>query len=77
MQHLYIPGLHVLREGDNHCAPPNQPEEPVLNIRLYLPSAINVTSKVACDARLCCIECDLHQAQAHDALHELCNNLRL
>jgi hypothetical protein len=77
MQHLYIPGLHVLHEWDDHHAPPNQPEEPVSNIKLYLPSAINVTSKVACDARLQRIECDLHQAQAHDALHELRDNLRL
>jgi hypothetical protein len=77
VQHLYIPGLHVLREQDGRRAPPNQPEELVSNIRLYLPSAINVTSKVACNARLCRIECDLHQAQAHDALHELRDNLQL
>ncbi|KAF8234662.1 hypothetical protein L208DRAFT_1434610 [Tricholoma matsutake] len=77
VQHLYIPGLHVLRERDDRHAPPNQPEEPVSNIRLYLPSAVNMTSKVACDARLQRIECDLRQAQAHDALHELRDNLRL
>ena len=77
MQHLYIPGLHVLRERDDRRAPPNQLEEPVSNIRLYLPSAVNVTSKVACDARLQRIECDLRQPQAHDALHELRDNLRL
>jgi hypothetical protein len=77
VQHLYIPGLHVIRDRDDHCSPPNQPEEPVSNIKLYLPSAINVSSKVACDDRLCRIEFDLRQAQAHDALHELRDNLRL
>ena len=75
MQHLYIPGLHVLQEWDDHYTAPDQPEEPVLNIRLYLPSAIKETSKVACNARLCCIECDLRQAQAHNTLHELRDNL--
>jgi hypothetical protein len=49
----------------------------VSNIKLYLPSAINAASKVACDARLRRIEYDLHCAQAHDALHELHDNLRL
>jgi len=75
MQHLYVPGLHVLWEWDDLYALPDQLEEPVSNIRLYLPSAIKMTSKVACDAQLHLIECDSCQAQAHDALHELHNNL--
>ena len=77
VQHLYIPSLHVVHDHNDHCSPPHQPEELVSNIKLYLPSAINVISKVACDDWLCHIEFDLHQAQAHDALHELHDNLRL
>jgi len=77
VQHLYVPGLHVLRDRDDHCSPSNQPEEPVSNVKLYLPSGINATTKVTCDTRLRRIECDLRHAQAHDALHELRGSLRL
>lgn len=73
VQHLYIPGLHVLRNRDDSTL---QQEEEVSKIKLYLPSAIANIS-VVCDHRLRYIEWELRQAQANDALHELRDNLRL
>jgi len=77
IQHLYMPSLHVLCERDDHCLPPNQPEEPVSDIKLYLPSSITLDSNIVCNNRLCQLEWELHQAQAEDALHELCDSLHL
>jgi hypothetical protein len=77
IQHLYMPSLHVLRERDDHRLPSNQPEEPVSDIKLYLPSSVTLHSNIVCDNRLCQLEWELRQAQAQDALHELHDSLRL
>lgn len=52
IQHLYVPALHLLRTRDDHTLPPDQREECISDIKLYLPSAITVGSKVICDIRL-------------------------
>ena len=76
VEHLYIPALHVLRTRDDQSLHSNEQEEEVSKIKLYLPSSITSTYTV-CDIRLRRIEWDLRQAQAHDALHELRDSLRL
>jgi len=77
IQHLYMPSLHVLHKWDDHHLPPNQPEEPVSDIKLYLPSSITLDSNIACNNWLCQLEWELCQAQVQDALHELCDSLHL
>jgi hypothetical protein len=71
IQHLYMPGLHVLCERDDHRLPHNQLEEPISDIKLYLPSSVTSAANIVCDNRLCQLEWELRQAQAQDALHEL------
>lgn len=78
VQHLYIPGLRLMRIRDENNAPSSQPvEEPVNDIKLYLPSSITIACRVACDLRLCQMEWDLRVAQANDALDDLRDALRL
>jgi hypothetical protein len=76
VQHLYMPGLHVLHTRDDQSLQSNEQEEEVAKVKLYLPSSVTSTA-VVCDVRLRRIEWDLRQAQAHDALHELRDGLRL
>jgi len=77
VQHLYMPGLHLLRKRDNHALPSNQREEEVSKIKLYLPSAVGSNSSFVHDLRLHQIEWELRQAQGNDALHDLRDSLRL
>lgn len=72
IQHLYIPGLHSLRQVDD------VQEIPVDQIELYLPSSILLRGlPVGCDTRLMRIEYELRQAQADDALQAMRDNFRL
>jgi hypothetical protein len=70
IQHLYMPSLHVVHEQDDHDLPPNQPEEPISDIKLYLPFSVTLDSNIVCNNRLCQLEWELHEAQVQDALHE-------
>jgi hypothetical protein len=76
VQHLYMPGLHIIRTRDDQSLQSDEQEEEVSNIKLYLPSSITSMAVVR-DVQLHQIEWDLCQAQAHDALHELWDGLRL
>ncbi|KAG2145188.1 hypothetical protein DEU56DRAFT_934571 [Suillus clintonianus] len=55
---------------------PESEEEAVHNIKLWLPSAV-LRLPMHCDTNLTQIEWQLRVAQAHEALHELHQNLRL
>ncbi|KAF8871631.1 hypothetical protein BD779DRAFT_1453711, partial [Infundibulicybe gibba] len=74
VQHLYIPGLSMVRQQTPDDLPGHH-DERFKVIDLYLPSS--VPSHVLCDRRLPEIEWQLRQAQANDALDELRNALRL
>ncbi|KAF8886390.1 hypothetical protein BD779DRAFT_1673299 [Infundibulicybe gibba] len=71
IQHLYMPGLIVIR---NESQQPH-PLPSVEKIQLYIPSA--APSRSGCDPQLQKFEWQLRCAQANDALDELRNSLRL
>jgi hypothetical protein len=58
VQHLYMPGLHILRTRDDQFLQSNEQGEEVSNVKLYLPSSIT-SMAVVCDVRLHQIEWDL------------------
>ncbi|KAF8868419.1 hypothetical protein BD779DRAFT_1460905 [Infundibulicybe gibba] len=75
VQHLYIPGLSMIRNQAPDDSSSHQDNERFKSTDLYLPSSI--PSHVLCDRRLSEMEWQLRQAQANDALDELRNALRL
>ncbi|EDR12084.1 uncharacterized protein LACBIDRAFT_324502 [Laccaria bicolor S238N-H82] len=75
IQYLYIPHLRVIRAcASSH---PDGREERPEAIKLWLPSAIAHDLDNLCDMRLLNIEWQLREAQAHDALDELRESLRV
>ncbi|KAG0692573.1 hypothetical protein DFH29DRAFT_1008433 [Suillus ampliporus] len=74
IQTLYMPYVARLRETDD--LGPESEEEAVHNVKLWLPSAV-LKLPMHCDTNLTRIEWQLRVAQAHEALHELRQNLRL
>jgi hypothetical protein len=75
VQRLYIPGVSVILARLEEAAPPGVLAEPPHEMRLFLPSEID--GEVPCSSKLMEYEWQLRFAQAHDALDELRNNLRL
>lgn len=75
IQTLYMPCVARLRETIDATASDNV-EEDVHSIKLWMPSAI-VTRSLSCERNLLQIEWKLRRAQAHEALHELRQHLRL
>ncbi|KAG1809744.1 hypothetical protein EV424DRAFT_1473851 [Suillus variegatus] len=74
IQTLYMPYVARLREMDDLHS--ESEEEAVHNIKLWLPSAV-LKLPMPCDINLTRIEWKLRVAQAHEALHELRQHLRL
>ncbi|KAH7905178.1 hypothetical protein BJ138DRAFT_1231765, partial [Hygrophoropsis aurantiaca] len=75
VQLLYMPIVASLRSRSNDSVSSTEEIEKPEDINLWLPSKI--TQCHACDMRLRNIEWDLRYAQAHDALNELRQTLRL
>lgn len=75
VQQLYMPGVVAMRERAERQTPDIESEEKTEHIQLWLPSMI--PPHVPCDKRLRDIEFQLREAQAHDALNELRQALRL
>ncbi|OAX32391.1 hypothetical protein K503DRAFT_702091, partial [Rhizopogon vinicolor AM-OR11-026] len=75
VQTLYMPCVAHLCEMIDAVAT-DSAEEEVHNIKLWMPSAILMRA-LSCDVNLVHIEWKLHTAQAHEALHELHQHLRL
>lgn len=75
VQALFIPGTVQLRAKLARDAPASAPEVKVWDIDLWLPSAMHPDA--ACDQHLQEYEWQIREAQAHDALHELRQYLRL
>jgi hypothetical protein len=75
IQHLYIPGLHLIHQ--KQCSS-DEPDSPASETAIYLPSAVLASGlEVTCDSRLLQIELELQQAQADDSLQELRDALHL
>jgi hypothetical protein len=64
-----------MRERAERLAPDNAPEDKPEEIKLYLPSQL--PTQVPCSERLYTFEWQLRHLQAHNALNELRNHLRL
>ena len=75
IQHLYIPGVAVLRARGDREASEETVEIAPYDIPLYLPSSLPAT--VACANKLRMYEFKLREAQAHEALEDLRQHLRL
>ncbi|KAG6848454.1 hypothetical protein H0H93_016828 [Arthromyces matolae] len=74
IQHLYIPGLSLVRDRDAISSTSSTEEAP-FDTALYLPSSCPTSAY--CDPRLKTMEWELRTAQAGDALSQLRDALRL
>jgi hypothetical protein len=74
IQTLHMPVVARLRTDASPS--PDAPEEAVHSIKLWMPSAV-VSLGMVCTTTLYDIEWKLRSAQAHDALQELRQHLRL
>lgn len=81
LQHLYIPRLAMLRAKAEKALPEGIPPTKVQDIPLWLPSAMassrHGVPKVPCDATLQEYEWRFREGQAHEALEDVRDGLRL
>ena len=75
VQQRYCAAAAVLRIKAEQRLPPGTPQEPPHTMKLYLPSALDPNT--VCDVKLQDYEWQLRRGQAHDALDDVRNQLRL
>ncbi|KAG2029310.1 hypothetical protein BDR03DRAFT_881153 [Suillus americanus] len=76
VQVLYMPTVVRVRASDTASTVSSREEKPY-EVKLWLPSQLKRASNEFCEERLCRYEWELRQAQAFDALDDLCRHLRL
>jgi hypothetical protein len=75
IQQLYMPGAVVLRNRADRALPDGAAEIKVEDLTLWLPSTVGRKSVI--DRNIQSYEFQLREAQAHEALDEIRDNLRL
>ncbi|KAG2133551.1 uncharacterized protein EDB93DRAFT_1242852 [Suillus bovinus] len=76
VQLLYMPAVSRLRASEMVGAQ-SAHEEKAYEVKLWLPSKLKEAAEMSCDEQLCEYEWELRRAQAHEALNDICQQLRL